>query len=1174
MQNTAPSMPEPLQASRAGLHGHHETTDTDRRRQELIDYIKLKLTIASGDSQYTAGDRLTIPYEVIAHLKERTRLSYGEPSPIDRRVQKFLDRMFSDLPPDLRVHVPGLGETFILDRAGMATELSFPEGGDRFDSDIVKSYRLVGDQGVLHNPKSDRRTTQGVFHVAEGGHPIPSDKRGVPKAVFARLLSAALQPPDELNTLPFTALMPSPIKSLVSLMLRPMVVPEVAGVTPQRRYEVRFIAPGSLVSNLDFVERIFGNAGDPHLPDNDAALDVEHWTGHTGYVVLAPHLINLKKKDLGLPNIADATERQKRDKMCWTSEDECYNNGDAFKLTARDENGVVVTIIADNYFGYCKKEVKTQISFAANLLGAVEEEHAGGALVFPQFDLGKSFGVATHLPKTNHSLAEMEGLFGDAIDFQPEGYGIDRKYPDLIYVPKDVEIDLARQDVRWTKNDVVQSLPLDPTRTYITPSGFKVRLEREDDSGQWRLIGTTAEGTFCHKPSTVSGGGKSEISKEISNAILHGPFFVANFERDMDAVQALLDHDYSNRFRDGRKTESRPILTSQRSLGSVIKLLTPSETLYTDEYNAWLESIPHAIRELVYTVKRFYRAEMGEDWRKQFSVDVVNGRPGNVLKFRGERLVSHFLRVGFEEDGSWRIFSLRSDFCPAMKLQREDDITASMVVPERLLKNLNPRYTGGVSRKIVTDENIERRFFQRPDEAIHRGYDKATEAHFATSGNFFSNLEPMEQHEAIAMLDAPITFSEFTPPMQSVIKRAAQTPGYFVSSANPRIFEGKPSKNPRFLQVRPDLVDQKPTYVAEIGTRLRRKAPFGQPIYNPVNATLPGRRLNPPDVGIRSLAVYNPVHYQETPELFMELISSLTGKSPSTTGAGSEGALTKGPFNALLPILDVNNAFVAHLLTGSECFVTAAGYVGPKFRVDHDISILIPEVWSRMEVAERSAKYLIENHFLEPVKDFQYEGRTVLASRLGYRINEHFVRTFFGIVFDNPNDVFSTDMLRPEIQGIESFVDGVDNIVTTQQQIAELYFDDGSIELACPPLKVLLHIMRDGHYEGKSLSDPAIREMFTLESMLASDWYQERLEAQKLLDVHAWARHVRYLEEFLSTSPQLRDTLRQEILDRLDRANAIVESANSEAYASSLVGFIGANPSVPKALGLWPETAA
>ena len=49
--------------------------------------------------------------------------------------------------------------------------------------------------------------------------------------------------------------------------------------------------------------------------------------------------------------------------MCWKSPDETYNDGRAFKITCRDETGVIVTLIADNYYGYCKKEVKTQISY-------------------------------------------------------------------------------------------------------------------------------------------------------------------------------------------------------------------------------------------------------------------------------------------------------------------------------------------------------------------------------------------------------------------------------------------------------------------------------------------------------------------------------------------------------------------------------------------------------------------------------------------------------------------------------------------------------------------------------------------------------------------------------------------------------------------------------------------
>ena len=82
--------------------------------------------------------------------------------------------------------------------------------------------------------------------------------------------------------LPYTANRPQPVETIVSLLLRPLVCPAVQGVTPEKRLEIRFFAPGGLVSNLDFVESIFGNGGDPYMPGNDAGLDVEHWTGHTG----------------------------------------------------------------------------------------------------------------------------------------------------------------------------------------------------------------------------------------------------------------------------------------------------------------------------------------------------------------------------------------------------------------------------------------------------------------------------------------------------------------------------------------------------------------------------------------------------------------------------------------------------------------------------------------------------------------------------------------------------------------------------------------------------------------------------------------------------------------------------------------------------------------------------
>jgi phosphoenolpyruvate carboxykinase (diphosphate) len=96
---------------------------------------------------------------------------------------------------------------------------------------------------VLHNPKSDRRTTQGIFHVTEGGLPIPDDKLGVPKITFAKCSALALNPPREIMRLPFTATQPQPAECFVSLLLRPLVCPEVPGFTRKKRWRSGFLCP-------------------------------------------------------------------------------------------------------------------------------------------------------------------------------------------------------------------------------------------------------------------------------------------------------------------------------------------------------------------------------------------------------------------------------------------------------------------------------------------------------------------------------------------------------------------------------------------------------------------------------------------------------------------------------------------------------------------------------------------------------------------------------------------------------------------------------------------------------------------------------------------------------------------------------------------------------------------
>ena len=601
-------------------------------------------------------------------------------------------------------------------------------------------------------------------------------------------------------------------------------------------------------------------------------------------------------------------------------------------------------------------------------------------------------------------------------------------------------------------------------------------------------------------------------------------------------------------------------LSPDRSFGSVIRLLTPNPE-YTPVYNAWLATIPERVRDLVFIVKRFYKphwATIGKADSASTASMVCQDTNSNIAKENCRPFIS---RVGFDKNGSWRTFGLRKDFFAAEKLQVEDDISASIVLPAERLEHLHPNEKKP-SLKFI--QNCEYRLFQRPDEAIVRGYDKTAEADFSRNGNFFSNYEPLSREDAQKMIEDAILFDQFSRPIRKVIKgfTNANRPAYFVSTSNPRLVDGKPSVNPRYLQNRPDLANQRGWYLAELGARLNRRIPLDKPVHFPVNSVLPGHRNNPADrnVGIRPLAVYNPVHYQELPELFMEFISSLTGKSPSTTG-WFRGMLTKGPFNALPAIIDLNNALVSYIVTGDACFTTAAGYIGPNYRFDHDISLVIPEVWSRMFIDERKPKFLIENNYLEKLSDFKFNGQNVLASRLGYRINSRFVSAFFGRMFSNPTSLFTEEMLKPELQSIDDYIDGINNIVETQQRIALNYFEDETVELACPPLKALLHIMAYGDFNDKTASDPEVRDLFTRDSLFNSDWYRQRLETQQAIDRRRCERNLAYLKK-IEGEFELEDHALLNIAERIHDVEVELSKINADDFLQSIEGTLGADPAV------------
>jgi phosphoenolpyruvate carboxykinase (diphosphate) len=187
------------------------------------------------------ADVLELAGDLFSVYREQSRLLQDHYCPIDQRIQSFLDQVLAPV-VDERVQLPR--RTIAVDRYGLARELSFPRSRREFHNSEIDSYRL-SKGGVLHNPVNDKRTTKGVFHVADYGLPVPADKIAVPLVTYGRLLKAAIDDvPTELLQLPYTCDWDEPVETMVSLVLRPVVCPEVPGVRPEKRMEIRFFVPG------------------------------------------------------------------------------------------------------------------------------------------------------------------------------------------------------------------------------------------------------------------------------------------------------------------------------------------------------------------------------------------------------------------------------------------------------------------------------------------------------------------------------------------------------------------------------------------------------------------------------------------------------------------------------------------------------------------------------------------------------------------------------------------------------------------------------------------------------------------------------------------------------------------------------------------------------------------
>jgi hypothetical protein len=256
-------------------------------------------------------------------------------------------------------------------------------------------------------------------------------------------------------------------------------------------------------------------------------------------------------------------------------------------------------------------------------------------------------------------------------------------------------------------------------------------------------------------------------------------------------------------------------------------------------------------------------------------------------------------------------------------------------------------------------------------------------------------------------------------------------------------------------------------------------------------------------------------------------------------------------------VYDLNNALLSFILTGYPGFLSAAGYVGPNFEIDHDITYLLPEIWCRMTDEERNPKFLIEHEYLERCENFSHNGRVVHAERLGYRITRKFIRVLAGRVFQFPDTVFSDRMLRPETQDMDIFADSMDTILEAHRRAALLIIDNAEFDNAIPPLRALLHIAVDGQYAGMTLRGEKFRSMFTREAVINSDWYIARLKKYQISQIEHLSKGLEYVKNF---SKQRENDIIKSHIDLRKRERIIAKKLNfvkTNAYVKRLIGTLG-----------------
>ena len=89
--------------------------------------------------------------------------------------------------------------------------------------------------------------------------------------------------------------------------------------------------------------------------------------------------------------------------------------------------------------------------------------------------LGKSSAADPRIRHQEPKFDEMASSYPGLMNILPEGHGVDKRFPDILYVPENARFDLHNQTVRWCRDGGESVIKLLPKQTYVRPTGTRLK---------------------------------------------------------------------------------------------------------------------------------------------------------------------------------------------------------------------------------------------------------------------------------------------------------------------------------------------------------------------------------------------------------------------------------------------------------------------------------------------------------------------------------------------------------------------------------------------------------------------------------------------------------------------------------------------------------------------------